>query len=190
MQNLVLWSRIGRPSGGCHQTSCLATAAPNCDHIATMPHVTGRAQCPTRTTPMAAEQERWVSEGIRRAARDGRCMTTDLAVGGFESLAARHHHRSSAALSRGRWLVLGAPDCDHVGGQCLSDCDHLRPQLAICLIESYPCRPTPLRGTVRSGRHGCWRRQPDWCGGWLWAGRLGRAAARPRADALRYRLDR
>jgi hypothetical protein len=50
---------------------------------------------------------------------------------GFESLAARHHHRWSAAcngVAGCRRLAGLRPNCDHVGGYFLSDCDHLRPQ--------------------------------------------------------------
>jgi hypothetical protein len=43
------------PAG--RQTPSLATAARNCDHIATKPRVTRRDACPNRTGEMAIDQE-------------------------------------------------------------------------------------------------------------------------------------
>jgi hypothetical protein len=48
----VLWSEQARRATCC-QTAGLATAARTCDHIATMPRVTGRDRCPTPFDNMA-----------------------------------------------------------------------------------------------------------------------------------------
>jgi hypothetical protein len=69
---------------------------------------------------------------MRRDQEDGRgWVMADYGSGGwgFESLAARHHHPSSAAYNCLADMRPGAglrPNCDHVGGHSLSDCDHLR----------------------------------------------------------------
>jgi hypothetical protein len=97
IKHLALLPR-GRQGVMCHQTSGLATMTRNCDHIATMPRVTGGDGCPTRTSDMAVDQDQQGWEGTGKVGW-GRVMA-DYGSGGwgFESLAARHHHRSSAAL--------------------------------------------------------------------------------------------
>jgi hypothetical protein len=81
IRNLVLRTQRAR-GATCRQTPCLATKARNCDHIATMPPVTGGDGCPSRTSDGAVDQEQRGSEGTRRTGGDGCWLTTDLAVGG------------------------------------------------------------------------------------------------------------
>jgi hypothetical protein len=72
MKNLVLWPQArGGPEALCHQTPSLATSARNCDHIATMPHVTHRDSCPTRTGDTAVAQHQRGREGTSRTGGDG-----------------------------------------------------------------------------------------------------------------------
>jgi hypothetical protein len=86
---------------------------------------------------MAIDQDKRGREGSRRSGRAGWWLTTDLAVGG--SNPSRRATITAAQLPCGRVAdrCLGAglrPNCDHVGEHCQGDCDHLRPQSAICLI--------------------------------------------------------
>ena len=53
------------------QTLGLATAARNCDHIATKPRDTGRDGCPIRVGGMAVDQDQRGREVIRRTGGDG-----------------------------------------------------------------------------------------------------------------------
>jgi len=111
----------------CRQTPGLATAARNCDHIATIPHVIGGDRCPTRTGNMAIYQHQRGRRWMGRAGGGRRCMTTDLAVGGSNPsrratiTAAQRPRDGVAACYRDAGL---RPNCDHVGGQFHNDCDH------------------------------------------------------------------
>jgi len=82
IQNLALHPPTANQEAMCRQTPGLAPRARNCDHIATKPRVTGGDGCPTRITDIGVDQEKRGREGSRRTGGDGRCMTTDLAVGG------------------------------------------------------------------------------------------------------------
>jgi hypothetical protein len=55
----------------CHQTPCLAAMGRNCDHIATMPRVTGGDGCPTWISDMAVDQDQRGCEGMGRTGGDG-----------------------------------------------------------------------------------------------------------------------
>jgi hypothetical protein len=68
--NLVLGFSVAQEAT-CHQTPGLATAARNCDHIATKPRVTVGDGCPSWTGDMAVDQDRRGHEGTRRRGRDG-----------------------------------------------------------------------------------------------------------------------
>jgi hypothetical protein len=70
IQNLVL-NRSAVSNATCCQTPSLATMARNCDHIATMPHVTGRDGCPNRISIMAVDQDQRGHEGMGRTGGDG-----------------------------------------------------------------------------------------------------------------------
>jgi hypothetical protein len=102
IENLVLWTSAARIAT-CHQTPGLALAARICDHIATKPRVTGGD---SRLGPASSPL---ISTNGDAKGPGGRARTDDADYGsggwGFESLAARHQHRSSAALPRGRYLL-------------------------------------------------------------------------------------
>lgn len=55
----------------CRQTPCLATAARNCDQIATKPDVSGGDRCLSRTSNQAVDQDQRGRDGTRRAGGDG-----------------------------------------------------------------------------------------------------------------------
>jgi hypothetical protein len=60
-----------RVGATCHQTPSLATTARNCDHIATMPGVTGGDGCPTWISDMAVDLDQRGREGMGRTGGDG-----------------------------------------------------------------------------------------------------------------------
>lgn len=62
ISNLVLWSQQARRTTCC-QTASLATAAKDCDHIATMSRVTGGDRCPTRIDNMPLTSANGDAEG-------------------------------------------------------------------------------------------------------------------------------
>jgi hypothetical protein len=55
----------------CRQTPCLATAARNCDHIATKPRVPDGDRCPTPMGETAVDQDQRGQRGLRRTGGDG-----------------------------------------------------------------------------------------------------------------------
>jgi hypothetical protein len=115
IKNLVLRSGVGGRATWC-QTSCLATIARNCDQIATRPLLTGGDERSAWSSDMAVDQEQGGHQGNRRTDREGRCKTTDLAVGGSNpSLCAAKPEVS-------RILLAARRDCS----------DHDPPELAAC----------------------------------------------------------
>lgn len=82
--DLVLWSHQARRATCC-QTVGLATAARNCDHIATMPRMAGGDGCSTRINKMAVDQHQW---GMSWGRKDGRGrLMQDYGSGGGDDLA-------------------------------------------------------------------------------------------------------
>jgi len=124
-------------SATCRQTPSLATAARNCDQIATKRRVTARDGCPTRAAEMAVDQGQRGREGIRRTGGDGWWLTTDLAVGGSNPSRRATSTQVSGPVA-GSPAALGPPDCDQTAttpagtpNRAATTCDHLRPQSAV-----------------------------------------------------------
>jgi hypothetical protein len=103
----VLWGLQAPEATNC-QTAGLATAARSCDHIATMPRVTGGDRCPTRINNLAVDQHQQGRNGLGRMGEDGSCKTTDLAVPGCgnASSGARPAARMTGSLVGARGLLV------------------------------------------------------------------------------------
>jgi hypothetical protein len=143
-------SNQARPEGDGSSDTMSGAHGSNCDHIATMPRVTGRDACPTRTRRTAVDQDQRGRQGDGKD-RGGRVMA-DYGSGGwgFESLAARQTPSSEPIKQEklvGADLARGSPYVRR-GPSSAAHANHQRPGPArITWLSGPASRPRALPWT-------------------------------------------